>query len=57
MPHLLFKSKHSVVGWLVGWLFFPLHYRVDIALSDMVSSSHRRGLMVGLGDCSGLFQP
>ena len=28
--------------------------RVDVALRDMVWSSHRHGLMAGLGDLSGL---
>ena len=31
--------------------------RVDVALRDMVSGHGGDGLMVGLGDLSGLFQP
>ena len=31
--------------------------RVDIALSDLVQSGHRCGLMVGLDDLRDLFQP
>ena len=30
---------------------------VDVALKDMVSGHGRDGLMVGLGELSGLFQP
>ena len=34
-----------------------LERHVDVALMDMVSGHGGDGLMVGLGDLSGLFQP
>ena len=35
----------------------PALKRVDVALRDMVSGHGGDGLMVGLGDINGLFQP
>ena len=58
---LLRKSSEAVAQLLREVVQSPslevFRNRVDVALRDVVSGHGGGGLMVGLGDLSGLFQP
>ena len=56
--HRVVRHWHRLPREVVGSLFLEvLREHVDVALRDVVSGHGGDGLMTGLGDLSGLFQP